>query len=178
MHRLLLLFLLLVPGSLLGAEETHAPSGQIEIFADQFEFDSTNHTAVYTGHVRVLDPQMKLVCERLTAELTEVGGTNARTTINQIVAQGSVQVDMTTDQGSASAYGDKAVYEAATDTVELTGKPRLVTRQGTLTGDRVIVDRRRNRLEARGNVRMVMPAEALKQPGFSLNKDKPALKKP
>ncbi len=165
-RRCLALVLGAVCGMSTGAQPapTNAPPagrGEVEILSDHFDYASQTRVIVCDGNVRVTDPQMQLTCKVLTAHMADVGNQ-----ITNIVATGSVVIDLLGEQGPSHATSDKAVYNAATDLVELTGNPVLKTRQGTLTGDVVVLDRGKNRLEARGHVRMLMPPEALKQPGL------------
>jgi lipopolysaccharide export system protein LptA len=107
---------------------------------------------------------MRLSCQVLTAQWSEANR------ITNIVAEQRVQIEVTDEQGTTHATGAKAVYTAETDSVELTGEPKLVNRLGTLAADRVVLERAKGKLSAKGNVRMVMPAEALKETGLSTPK--------
>jgi len=150
------------------ATKTNAPR-TIDIFSEEADFDLQNRVLIYRGNVRVIDPQMKLRSDRLTAWMAP---TNNQFT--NIVAEGSVEIQITDEQGPSRATGGRAVYDAATDTVELTQNPVLINKLGTLTSDRVVLSRANNRLEARGHVHIVMPAEALKQPSLVTPKKPPA----
>jgi len=120
------------------------------INADSADFDLAGHEAVYHGHVRVDDPQMKLVCEQLVADVPQSGGH-----VNHIVAETNVVIDFTDDKGRTNhATSDKAVYvyelEAGVtnETVTLTGNAMIESLQGTLTGEPIIWDRAKNRMHA------------------------------
>lgn len=141
---------------------------EIEILADDgLEYDSQSRLAIYRGNVRVSDPQMKLKCQVLTAQLS------VSNKIETIVAEHAVEIELTDERETSRAVSDKAVYTAATELVVLTGSPKVTNKQGTLTGDRVMLDRTKGKLRAEGHVRMLMPADALKQSGFGAPK-KPA----
>jgi lipopolysaccharide export system protein LptA len=106
--------------------------------------------------VRVDDPQMKLVCEQLVADVPQAGGR-----MNHIVAETNVVIDFIDDKGHTNhATGDKAVYiyseqgGVTNETVTLTGNPQMENAQGTLTGDVIVWDRLNNHLSA-SNQRMV-----------------------
>jgi lipopolysaccharide export system protein LptA len=106
--------------------------------------------------VRVDDPQMNLVCERLVADVPQAGGH-----VNHIVAETNVVIDFMDDKGHTNhATSDKAVYvysEAGgvtNETVTLTGNPQMENVQGTLTGDVIVWDRLNNHLTA-SNQKMV-----------------------
>lgn len=125
------------------------PRQPTRIESDSVDFDLTAHRAIYRGHVRVEDPEMKLNCEWLTADLPQEGGR-----INHIVAETNVVADFTDEKGQMMhATGDKAVYVydmqngVTNETVTLTGNPELENAQGKSTGDVIVWDRARNHLD-------------------------------
>ena len=112
------------------------------------DFDLAGRRVIYHSHVRVDDPEMKLSCERLTADLPQEGGR-----INNIVAETNVVIDFTDDKGQTMhATGDKMVYVysaqngATNETVTLTGQPELDNAQGKSTGDVIVWNRTSNHL--------------------------------
>jgi lipopolysaccharide transport protein LptA len=112
------------------------------------DFDLNGHQAIYRGHVRVNDPEMKLTCEQLTADVPEAGEHP-----NRIVAETNVVIDFTDTKGQTNhATGDKAVYiykvenGVTNETVTLTGNPQMENAQGTQAGDVIIWDRASNKL--------------------------------
>jgi lipopolysaccharide transport protein LptA len=120
--------------------------GPTLIDSDSAHFDMAAHRAVYRGHVRVDDPQMKLTCALLTADLPQNGGR-----VNHIVAETNVVIDFTDEKGQTShATGDKAVYDyqmqngVTNETVTLTGNPQVEDAQGTQAGDVITWDRANN----------------------------------
>ncbi len=141
------------------AKTDAAKTNDIVIVAHEFLYDGKSGLAVYTGDVRAEDAQMVLTCGVLTAKFAVAGSE-----MESIVAEKSVVLINKLDQ--TRGQGDKAVYTAATDVVELTGSPTLETTQGTLVADVVVLDRRQNKLHATGHVRMKLKPEALKQPGL------------
>jgi len=168
----------------------------LEIFADSFDYDSSDGRAVYTGHVHVNDPEMTIDCELLTvsfarAEARPAPGTGttgkpgglsavAGGKIDTIVAERKVVIVNRKD--GLRATGAKAVYTAATDIVELTGNPVVQQPQGILEADVVILDRARNRLLARGRegkqTHMQLKPEALKREKTIAPKAGPARSQP
>jgi lipopolysaccharide transport protein LptA len=126
-----------------------APRAPTRIDSDRVDFDTTARRAVYQGHVRVDDPQMKLTCAYLIADLP-VGGH-----VNHIVAETNVVIDFTDDKGQTNhATSDKAVYDygvqngVTNETVTLTGHPEVENAQGTLTGEPIVWDRANNHFSA------------------------------
>ena len=125
------------------------PRQPTRIESDSVDFDLTARRAIYRGHARVEDPEMKLNCEWLTADLPQEGGR-----INHIVADTNVVADLTDEKGQTMhVTGDKAVYVyevqngVTNETVTLTGNPELENAQGKSTGDVIVWDRARNHLD-------------------------------
>ena len=113
-------------------------------------FDGNGHKAVYCGNVRVSDPDMKLACEWLVADLPQSGGH-----VSHIVAETNVVIDAADSKGQTMhATGDKAVYHYAVkgsvtnETVTLTGNAKVETAQGWMTGEPIIWNRADNSLTA------------------------------
>ncbi|MGO8682637.1 MAG: LptA/OstA family protein [Limisphaerales bacterium] len=131
------------------------------IHADSADFDLNGHQAIYRGHVRVDDPQMKLTCAQLTSDLPESGGRPTH-----IVAETNVVIDFTDDKGQTNhATSDKAVFlynvqnGVTNETVTLTGnpQPQVENAQGTQAGDVIIWNRVNNNTHIRisGNYHMI-----------------------
>jgi lipopolysaccharide transport protein LptA len=123
------------------------------------DFDLAGRHVVYHDHVRVDDPEMKLRCEWLAADLPPPAGGR----VTNIVAETNVVIDATDDKGQKMhATGDRAVYVynvengVTNETVTLTGNARLEDAQGWMTGDSIIWDRARNRLSVPNNPKMVI----------------------
>jgi lipopolysaccharide transport protein LptA len=124
-------------------EKKSLPRQPTQIESDRAEFDLNTRRAIYLGHVKVDDPEMKLQCEQLTVDLPMTGGQPTN-----IVAEVNVVIDFADSQGqTARATGDRAVYHYAVTgavtnaTVKLTGSPpKIESAQGTLTGREIICD--------------------------------------
>jgi len=138
-----------------------APRAPKLIHADSADFDLNGHQGIYRGHVRVDDPQMKLTCERLIADMPPAGGRP-----NHIVAETNVVIDFTDTKGQTNhATGDKAVYTyqeqggATNETLTLTGdpQPQVENAQGLQAGDVIIWNRENTNSHIRitGNYHMV-----------------------
>ena len=132
------------------------PRGPTLISSEHGDFDLAGREAIYRGHVRVDDPQMKLACEQLIADVPLTGGH-----VNHIVAETNVVIDFMDDKGQTNhATGEKAVYVYSeqggltNETMTLMGNPQLDNAQGTLTGDVIVWDRQNNHLTA-SNQKMI-----------------------
>lgn len=134
--------------------QTNAPAEphltQIDSDSVDFDMNTNARTATYIGHVRVDDPQMKLTCAWLLANLPQDGGH-----ISHIVAETNVVIDFTDDKGQTNhATSDKAVYDynvqgaVTNETVTLTGHPLVVNVQETIRGEPIVWDRANNHFSA------------------------------
>jgi lipopolysaccharide export system protein LptA len=156
-----------VLGGLMGRAQTNppgtppAPRAPTLIHADSADFDLNGHQAIYHRHVRVDDPQMKLTCERLVADMPQAGGRP-----NHIVAETNVVIDFTDTKGQTNhATGDKTVYVYSEQggvtnvTVTLTGdpQPQMENAQGLQVSDVIIWSRENTNFHLRfiGNYHMV-----------------------
>ncbi len=127
-----------------------APPAPTEINSDTADFDLNARLAVYRGNVVVIDPQMKLKCDKLVVYIPPSGER-----LNHIEAQTNVVIDFADSHGQTThAIADLAVYRylmqngATNETVTLTGNPQVENTQGTLTGDQINWDRANGRLTA------------------------------
>jgi lipopolysaccharide export system protein LptA len=140
---------------------TNAPGPTTDIFSHRGEFamkaDATNGMALYIGDVRVIDPQMKLDCDWLKADLpkNEPGQTNRP---NHIVARTNVVIDFVNTNGDKiHALGRQAVYDyrvanaATNEILELTGTPRVYLTNGWMSADMFVMDRATGKLRGSGN---------------------------
>jgi lipopolysaccharide export system protein LptA len=130
-------------------DATPPPRAPTRIDSDNSaDFDLNGRQAIYRGHVRVDDPEMKLTCALLVADVPQAGGRP-----NHIVAETNVVIDFTDERGQTNhATSDKAVYlynvqnGVTNETVTLTGNPQMENAQGTQAGDVIIWDRANNKI--------------------------------
>jgi lipopolysaccharide transport protein LptA len=131
------------------APTNFVPPRVTHIDSDSADFDMNARTAIYRGNVHVSDPDMKLTCVQLVANLPQSGR------MNHIVAETNVMIDYTDAKGQTMhATSDKAVYNyavengATNETVTLTGNAKVENAQGWLTGEPIYWDRANNYLHA------------------------------
>jgi len=123
---------------------TNAEPRVTHIDSDNANFDLNNRTATYQGHVVVTDPDMRLTCEHLVADLPQAGH------IDRIVAETNVAIDFVQNNQATHVTGEKAVYSyklengTTNETVTLTGNPHVVSAQDNTTADVIIWDRANN----------------------------------
>jgi len=135
--------------------------GPTLISSGSADFDLAGHEATYRGHVRVNNPQMKLVCEQLIADVPQAGGH-----VDHLVAETNVVIDFMDNKGQTNhATGDKAVYNyqeqsgVTNESVTLTGdpQPQVENALGVQSGDVITWDRVNTNIHVRitGNYHMI-----------------------
>ena len=143
------------------ASKTNAPAGDTEIFCDYFDYNTKTRVAVYRGHVRVVDPQMKLWSETLQASVPEKGGKP-----DHIVAETNVVIDFVQDGQTTHAIGERAVYDrkvsatATNEIMELAGNPKLERTNGWMMADSIIMDHGAGVIHGVGNNHTIIKKQA------------------
>src|SRR5204863_8676162 len=82
---------------------------------DALDYDESRGIVHYTGHIRAQKQDMIVESYDMTVSLRDKGVDNG---VKEIVASGGVTVTRADQRGT----GERAVYDAATDVVTLTGK--------------------------------------------------------
>ncbi|HEY5041261.1 MAG TPA: LptA/OstA family protein [Verrucomicrobiae bacterium] len=128
------LFLLLLVGGWTAEAQTNTPAtnspssaSTMDITSKRWDFDQISRRVVYSGDVRVTDPQERLTCEQLTVTFSTKG-----THPENIQAETNVVVDYTDAQGEKyHVTTDKGVYvysvtdSTTNETITLTGNARV-----------------------------------------------------
>ncbi|HUO22411.1 MAG TPA: LptA/OstA family protein [Caulobacteraceae bacterium] len=144
--------------------------GPIDVTADQLEMVDAQHLAIWRGNVEALQDGDRLVADVLNVYFsgkanpgapgapapppTPAGPPGAGSIgsdwgdVQRLVADGHVFY-VTKDQ---TARGDHAVYEAAPDTIVMTGDVVLVQGQNVVKGDRLTIDVKTNHAQVFSNV--------------------------
>ena len=126
-----------------------APNSRTLIQSDgPADFDLNAHTVVYRDHVRLDNPEMKLRCDWLQADMPQAGGH-----ITNVVAMTNVVIDTVDSSGKPMhATSDKAVYAYAVqngetnETLTLSGNPQVLNSYGPQSGDVIVWDRAKNQI--------------------------------
>jgi lipopolysaccharide export system protein LptA len=131
----------------------------IYITSDWMEVDQKKNTITYKGRVVMVQGDMTMRSEALTAQYDP-----EMKRIDRIIAEGKVNAS----QGDRVAIGEKAVFDDKAKTVTLTGKP--VMRQGNnqVSGTRVtyFIEQDRAVAEGDGQIRVqatIFPEELQKK---------------
>jgi lipopolysaccharide export system protein LptA len=121
----------------------------IYITSDWMEVDQKKNTITYKGRVVMVQADMTMRSEALTAQYDP-----EMKRINRITAEGNVNAT----QGDRVATGDRAVFDDKAKTVTLTGNP--VMRQGNnqVSGTKVVYFIEQDRAVAEGDGRVRVQA--------------------
>ncbi len=125
---------------LAAAEKTPASGAEAEqewnITADSIEMLMDNRLIELEGNVLVEDEQVRLSAKKMMIHLDE------NNKLKDIEAVGGVTVRKL--DSSESATGDTGFYDAVKETVTLSGNCILLKDKNTLTGDKVVYNRKDN----------------------------------
>jgi len=144
-------------------DEEMSPRGgnATEITATSVRYSHQTTTVVFTGDVQVVRSDFQLWCNRLTVHLRrqaarsldsddrQDGGSMGQDLSQQfekIVAEGEVRITM----GDREATGQRAVYEAASNTLTLQGNVILQEGQNRIQGQKVTFSIDENTTEIAG----------------------------
>lgn len=133
-------------------ETPSAGSGPLFIKSDSLELNSKERVFVYKGRVEIVRDDVTI-----TAKLVE-GRYNKDNKLETILCKQNVVIT----QGEAmKATADRAVYNVAKATVELTEGPEVIKEGNALAADKITLFLNEDRSEAEGNVRMkvIKPSE-------------------
>ena len=183
-RRIILAFTLgVVGGEICAADNELVPpaqkAGKTVITGENFYFNPTKNIAVYEGDVVVIDPEMDLLCDKLTIFFAEKEkGAPENIVKTPAPADGVKQVkdkkakdrdvapmvglggnidkiiaegdvEILNKKEKTRAVGGHAEYLAKTELLVLTVNPKLFTKQGVLLGKTIEYNRRTGELSAK-----------------------------
>lgn len=122
------------------SEKTVIEANKLLLFAKK-------RTFTYLGGVAVEHGDMDLTCEKLD------GSYNENNEIQTLVAREKVYIEK---GDSIKASGNKAVFDAKTQTLRLSENPQLEQEGSLLSADEVLIYLQEDRSEAIGNVRVTV----------------------
>jgi lipopolysaccharide export system protein LptA len=106
------------------------------ITSDKLTFDYKKHYALFEDNVVVVDPQMKLMSDRMTVTFNESNK------VESIRAEGKVLIV----QDDKTANSDLAIYNVGTGEIVLTGHPTVTRGKDVLRGEKITFWRDENRM--------------------------------
>ena len=140
----------LQPASARADGEKQGSSGlrPLTVRADRLEYFDEGRKARYAGNVELVTEDTRIDADRLDLYFTS-GKKQADSEVERAVAEGHVKIV----QPMRYAKGEKAVYEAQTGKVVMTGGPPTVydTEKGSMTGQRLTFYIHNDRLLVDGN---------------------------
>ena len=137
------------------------------VTSDRLQVDYAHNMGTFTGNVLAMDPQITVRADQMvvvfgTSTNSTGTSTNSIRTLQKIVAEGGVMIN----QGDKKSSSEHAVYTAEDGKVVLTGKPKLQSPEGTLTGKTITFWRDQQKVDIESDTRLVIYPDELK-------KDKP-----
>jgi len=138
-----------------------ATNSPIEITSQSVTHSNIAGVTIFTGNVKAWDDKMELFARKMTVKFVNVVNANKSETrsIASILADGDVVIVNKQDKTRAAA--DHALYQAAADTIELTGNTLMESSGLFTTADVVFYDRAGGVLTGKGNVKVVVDPGAL-----------------
>jgi len=123
------------------------------VTSDDLVMDMEKKVATFTGHVKVVDPKGTMTADKMIVYLTQQDDSGSG--VRRIEATGGVVIA----QEGSKAIGDEAIYNAADQTVILSGAAQVQTEQGIVTGETVIYDMAKGTAHVKGRPRLVLPGK-------------------
>jgi lipopolysaccharide export system protein LptA len=115
----------------------HNSNAPVNYSADRIELQDKDNRVVLSGAVDVTQDKMELRAARVTVNYTNNGSLK----IQQMIANGNVDVTQQTNQGTDHAHGDVAVYDLIQRIITMSGNVTLNRANGdTLKGGRAVID--------------------------------------
>lgn len=128
----------------------HDSAAPVEITSDKLDISEQANQAVFSGSVIMIQDQMRLAAERLTADYSDVAGE-----IDRILAEGNV-IFISADD---AAEADTALYVIGAESVVLTGNVLLTRGRNAISGARANIDMKTGKARMSGRVRTVILPE-------------------
>jgi len=116
------------------------------ITSDRLSYDYKKATAIFEGHVVVVDPRMTIESDEIRLVF---GKTN---NVKSVTAIGNVR--MKSEDKNATC--ERAVYLGDTEEITLTGNARLTQGKNTVTGNSIVFYRDEDRVVVQGSTRLVI----------------------
>jgi lipopolysaccharide export system protein LptA len=123
---------IVVAPTLAAAPPASSDTGKVTITSDHFVVKDTEHQAIFSGNVVVVQPKVTVHADQVVADYGKKGATS----LSKFQATGHV-VLITTDQ---TATGDLAVFDPKTQHLTVTGDVVVTNKTGRVKNEKLIVD--------------------------------------
>jgi lipopolysaccharide transport protein LptA len=109
------------------------------VTSEHLQADYLHNVGTFEGNVLAVDPRMTVRADKMTVffggtNIVTSTGTNTTRSIQKIFAEGAVVINTPDNK---TAHSDQAEYTADEGKVVLTGKPRVETPDGVVTGQKI-----------------------------------------
>ena len=109
------------------------------VTSEHLQADYLHNVGTFEGNVLAVDPRMTVRADKMTVffggtNVVTSAGTNTTRSVQKIVADGAVVINTPDNKISRSDYAE---YTAADGKVVLTGKPRVESPDGVVTGQKI-----------------------------------------
>ncbi len=136
-------------GTTLAFSGLRAGAGEpVEITADQLDVSQKAATAIFKGHVLVVQGGLKLSSDSLTVEY--VAGDQSK--IDRLIASGNVLLSTPAEAARAEA----AIYSLTTSHLDMTGHVVLTQGSNVMSGEKLSVDLKAGTGRMDGRVKTVL----------------------
>lgn len=142
------------PAEVKPVKSVSARNEPVDIKADATEYRGKDNLVIFLGNVVAVQGSVTINSDRLEVSLHP-----ETKEISQIRALGSVSVR----REDMLATGQSAVYELKDDTITLTGSPKIWRGPDAVEGERVVMHLNDERLEVKGQARVVLNPPARKK---------------
>jgi lipopolysaccharide transport protein LptA len=109
------------------------------VTSEHLQADYLHNVGTFEGNVLAVDPRMTVRADKMTVffggtNVVTSGSTNTTRAVQKIIAEGGVVI---TSPDNKTSQSDHAEYTAEDGKVVLTGKPRVETPDGVVTGQKI-----------------------------------------
>jgi len=125
----LLFFILAADGGLLARP--------VQVKADHLEVLNAEGKAIYTGHAHAVRDSTEVDCDTLTAHFDKDQRVQSIDAVGNVFAH----------QGEKQAWGEQAHFDNVTGVLEITGHPKVKSRERQVAGEKIVFAQDSDRLE-------------------------------
>lgn len=126
------------------------------ITSERLVYDYNQAFAIFETNVVVVDPNLRLTCDKMTVRFNEKGD------MNFLEARGQVYIQ----QDDKTARAELATYDVAEGKIVLENNPQVMSGATILQGGKITFWRFQNRMESDGGSRLIIPPSEKKGAGL------------
>lgn len=126
------------------------------ITSERLLYDYNQAFALFEDNVVVVDPDLRLTCDKMTVRFNEKGD------MNFLEARGQVYIK----QDDKTARAELATYDVAEGKIVLENNPQVMSGATILQGGKITFWRFQNKMESTGGSRLIIPPSGKKGAGL------------